>query len=117
MKQYTRLLAPNGRIGVGWGAKGKRYELLGAYRDGEAAKREDLDLLWMKVLKVGDWIVREHRTTGSRRSFTKWKPSSSQSPTPPEPEQSSRVKSMVPRHGNTETFTNTDDLLTHDGGI
>lgn len=28
VKQYTRLLAPNGRIGVGWGAKGKRTSCL-----------------------------------------------------------------------------------------
>lgn len=57
VKQYARLLAPNGRICVGWGVKGKRYELLGARGDGEVTKREDLELLWMRVEEVGEWIA------------------------------------------------------------
>ena len=28
VRQCTRLLVPNDRIGVGWGEKGRRYELL-----------------------------------------------------------------------------------------
>ena len=76
VKQYARLLAPNGRIGVGWGVKGKRYELLGAYEENGVSKREDsevsgckdVEVLWMRGEEVGGWIAREHKS-GSKWLF------------------------------------------------
>ena len=61
MKQYGRLLASHGRIGVGWSLKGKRYELLEVHdrgKDGEVTKRGNLELLWMDVEKLEEWIAR-----------------------------------------------------------
>lgn len=60
VQQYVRLLAPNGRIGVGWGAEGKRYELVNRRHNSEALKRMDLKLLWMNVEQVGTWIAEQH---------------------------------------------------------
>ena len=76
VKQYSRLLAPDGRFGVGWGVKGKRYELLGPYEDDGVSKRkvsevsrcEGVEILWMAVGEVGEWIAREN-TSGSKWLF------------------------------------------------
>lgn len=68
VRHYTRLLAPNGKIGVGWGGKGRRYELghtyVGTLTDPECTKRDDLELLFMSVEEVGEWINREIQTMG-----------------------------------------------------
>ena len=68
VKQFTRLLTPHGRMGVGWGEKGRRYELCDAYGDAlkgpECAKRDDLELLSMSVEEVEEWIKRESQTMG-----------------------------------------------------
>ena len=76
VKQYSRLLAPDGRFGVGWGVKGKRYELLSAYEDDGVSKRKDsevsrcegVEMLWMAAGEVGEWIAREN-TSGSKWLF------------------------------------------------
>lgn len=55
VKQYARLLAPDGRLGIGWGSKGKQYEFRKIYvggDDGEVVKRKDLELLWMTAGEV-----------------------------------------------------------------
>ena len=44
---------------AGWGAKGKSYE------NGEATKREEVEVLWIMVEEVGGWIARELHTTDS----------------------------------------------------
>lgn len=64
--QYARLLAASGRMGVGWGAKGRRYELLSAAGEGEAARRAQVEVLWMGGEEVGGWVGREWRSPGSR---------------------------------------------------
>ncbi|KAL9135836.1 MAG: hypothetical protein Q9175_002956 [Cornicularia normoerica] len=109
VKQYTRLLAPSGRIGVGWGAKGKQYELLGAYREGEVTKREHLELLWMNLEGVEEWIVRKHQTKGSRWLFTTQTPE--RNVLLPEPEQSPEFKAWDQDYGgDLETLANLNDL-------
>lgn len=70
VKQYTRLLAPRGRIGVGWGAKGRRYELSDVYATLSAIKRDDLELLRMSVDEVQEWVARESEKMGI--SGSKW---------------------------------------------
>ncbi len=65
--QYVRLLAADGKIGIGWGAKGKRYEILNVLdddEDGDVAERGDLEILWMNVVEAGEWIAREYRPMG-----------------------------------------------------
>ena len=69
VKQYARLLAPTGRIAVGWGAKGKRFELHECKEVREVTREEDLELVWMKADEVGAWIGREHQSTGSKWLF------------------------------------------------
>ncbi|KAF6222622.1 hypothetical protein HO133_000669 [Letharia lupina] len=115
MKQYARLLARNGRFCVGWGVKRKRYELLGARGDGEVTKREDLELLWMRVEEEGEWIAGECHKKGSRWLFTRQKPESkaswSQSPPLPEPEQSQESKAWDQEFGeDLETLASLDNL-------
>lgn len=66
VKHYTRLLAPHGRIGVGWGAKGRRYGLVHATT--HVTKRDDLELLCMSVEEVQKWVARESETMGISRS-------------------------------------------------
>lgn len=56
VRQYTRLLAPNGRVGVGWGANGRRYDY---HEDVGPTERDDLELLWMSAEEAGKWIVKE----------------------------------------------------------
>lgn len=76
VKQYSRLLAPDGRFGVGWGVKGKWYELPGAYevdgvsmcKDSEVSRCEGMEIMWMAAGEVGEWIAREN-TSGSEWSF------------------------------------------------
>lgn len=63
VKQYTRLLAPHGRLGVGWGAKRRRYQWRNAGVP-EVTERDDLELLSMSVEEVGEWIARESQTMG-----------------------------------------------------
>ncbi len=56
VRQYTRLLTPNGRIGVGWGVNGRRYDY---HEDVGVTERDDLRLLWMSAEEAGKWIVEE----------------------------------------------------------
>ena len=57
VKHFARLLAFDGRMGVGWGAKGNRYELVGD--GGIIKKRDDLELLWMNAEEAGEWVAKE----------------------------------------------------------
>ena len=96
VRQYTRLLAPNGRIGVGWGASGRRYEF---HEDVGATERDDLELLWMSAEEAGKWIVKEAsndehspRAILSTAQELEWQVSSPHAPQLPEPEQSPEFK-------------------------
>ena len=57
VKQFAKLLAPDGRMGIGCGSRGKQFELLRVYDcndDGEVVKRNDLELVWMTASEVKD---------------------------------------------------------------
>ena len=69
MRQYARLLAANGRIAVGWGEKGRRYALQSETEKGEVMRRDDLVLARLSRVEVGEWVLREHRTSGSKWLF------------------------------------------------
>lgn len=69
VRQYARLLAANGRIAVGWGEKGRRYALQSETEKGEVMRRDDLVLARLSRVEVGEWVLREHRTSGSKWLF------------------------------------------------
>ena len=55
-KQYTRLLAPHGRTGVGLGAKRELYQLLDAHADAKVIERARSGVLCMSVEEVGNGV-------------------------------------------------------------
>ena len=106
VKQYTRLLAPHGKIGVGWGAKGRRYELADVNATAKVTKRDDLELFRMSTEEVQEWVARESEMMGI--SGSKWLVAGQEEPesdvAPPHPALGPTVYRLAP-DGQTHPLT------------
>lgn len=53
MQEYSRLLQPEGKMGIGWGIKGRRYRM----NDKVVERQEACALHWMGLADIGPWIL------------------------------------------------------------